>query len=117
MGGTVHFASGFRVGEVSQDSAIVWTRLTQEKERNWDGLVPSPLMSPTRVFVDFPDIPVSDWEGAVPGATGEIRRNPAVRRYADPIRGRASNARSGRHWRNSPKNWSAERARVFSLNR
>jgi len=73
MSGTVHFASGFRVGEVSQDSAIVWTRLTQEPERNWDGLVPSPLMSPTRVFVDFPEIPVSDWEGAVPGAAGKVR--------------------------------------------
>ena len=36
----VHFASGFRVGEVSQNSAIVWARLTQEPERNWDGLVP-----------------------------------------------------------------------------
>jgi hypothetical protein len=73
MNGTVHFASGFRVGEVSQNSAIVWSRLTQEPERNWDGLVPSPLMSPTRVFVEFPDIPVSDWEGSVPGAAGEIR--------------------------------------------
>jgi alkaline phosphatase D len=69
----VHFATGFRVGEVSQDSAIVWARLTADPERNWDGVVPSPLMSPTRVFVTFPDIPVSDWEGAVPGIAGEIR--------------------------------------------
>ena len=27
----------------------------------------------TRVFVEFPDVPASEWEGAVPGAAGEIR--------------------------------------------
>jgi alkaline phosphatase D len=73
MSGAVHFASGFRVGEVSQNSAIVWARLTQDPDRNWDGLVPSPLMSPTRVFVSFPDVPASEWEGAVPGKAGEVR--------------------------------------------
>ena len=28
---------GFRVGEVTQDSAIVWTRVTRDADRVWDG--------------------------------------------------------------------------------
>ena len=78
LAGDVYFATGFRVGEVSQDSAIIWARLTADSERNWDGVVPSPLMSPTRVFVKFPDIPASDWEGAVPGKAGEVRAGVAT---------------------------------------
>jgi len=74
----LHFASGFRVGEVTQDSAILWARLTAHPDRNWGGVVPSPLMSPTRVFVTFPDIPASDWEGAVPGRAGEVRAGIAL---------------------------------------
>jgi alkaline phosphatase D len=69
----VHFASGFQVGEVSSSGAIVWTRLTAEPERRWQGVVPHPLMSPTRVVTEFPAIAASEWEGAVPGAAGETR--------------------------------------------
>jgi alkaline phosphatase D len=68
-----YFASGAMVGEVTQDSAIIWTRLTAEEERNWDGLVPAPLMSPTRVVSISPDIPVWEWEGSVRGVSGEVR--------------------------------------------
>lgn len=68
-----HFASGFRIGEVAPDSAILWCRLTAHADRNWNGVVPSPLMSPTRVMVDFPDIPSSEWEGAVGGKSGDVR--------------------------------------------
>jgi alkaline phosphatase D len=71
--GPVYFATGCRVGEVSQDSALIWTRLTAEAERRWDGILPAPLMSPTRVVSPSPDIPASAWEGAVPGTAGEIR--------------------------------------------
>ncbi len=83
----LHFASGFRVGEVSQDSAIVWARLTAEAERRWNGVVPLPLMSPPRMSVTIPDIPTSDWEGAVPGRAGELRAGLAL-----------SPDRSGAHW-------------------
>ncbi len=69
----IHFASGSRVGEVSQDSAIIWARLTAEPERRWNGVVPMPLMSPTRVISESPEIPASAWEGAVPGAAGQLR--------------------------------------------
>lgn len=71
--GKVYFANGFKIGEVTQNSAIVWTRLTAAREANKDGVVPSPKMSKTRVFYNGPDIPVSHWEGAVPGAQGSVR--------------------------------------------
>lgn len=79
---TVHFASGCRVGEVDHNSAIVWTRLTAEAERRWEGVVPVPQMSPPRVISESPALPVAAWEGAVPGAAGQVRirwsRSPLV---------------------------------------
>ncbi|HVT73688.1 MAG TPA: alkaline phosphatase D family protein [Lacunisphaera sp.] len=69
----VYFASGCRVGEVAHDSAIIWTRLTAEAERRWHGVVPSPLTSRPREISESPAIPASDWEGAVPGAPGQVR--------------------------------------------
>ena len=69
----VYFASSCRVGEVSQDSAIIWTRLTLEPERRWNGVTPMPLMSPPRVISESPDLPATEWEGAVPGAAGQVR--------------------------------------------
>jgi len=35
-----HFASGVKIGEVDQSSAIVWVRLTQQSEANFDLLKP-----------------------------------------------------------------------------
>ena len=35
-GAGVHMANGIKIGEVTQDSAIVWTRLTRNAERNID---------------------------------------------------------------------------------
>jgi len=69
----VYFATGIKIGEVTQDSAIVWVRLTAAPEANRDGVVPNPHKSPTRVLVDVPDIPVSLWEGSAEGISGEIR--------------------------------------------
>ena len=71
--GVVYFASGCRVGEVSHNSAIIWTRLTAEAERRWHGVVPSPLTSRPREISESPNIPATAWEGAVPGAPGQIR--------------------------------------------
>ena len=34
-----HQATGTRVGEVTESSAIVWTRLTKHSQRNNDGVV------------------------------------------------------------------------------
>ncbi|MEX1098284.1 MAG: alkaline phosphatase D family protein [Planctomycetales bacterium] len=68
-----HMATGFKVGEVTQNSAIVWTRLTKDPERNWDGVrPPSPREEYVDEYVPSP-IKVDDREGAVPGARGDVR--------------------------------------------
>jgi alkaline phosphatase D len=64
-----HQATGFKIGEVTQDSAIVWVRLTEHSERNSDGVVRrgKPRMpSPT-------DAEVPKLEGAGPGMRGQVR--------------------------------------------
>lgn len=66
-------AMGFRVGEVTQTSAIVWTRITRDAERNWDGYrEPSKKQPKVDDYTPSP-INVNDREGAVPGAVGQIR--------------------------------------------
>ncbi|MCA9053688.1 MAG: alkaline phosphatase D family protein [Planctomycetaceae bacterium] len=60
---------GFRVGEVTQTSAVVWTRITRDKERVWNGFREpkgQPLDSPS-------DVPIESRDGAMPGASGEVR--------------------------------------------
>ena len=66
-------AMGFRVGEVTHDSAIVWTRITKNAERNWDGYRDPQKRTP-RVEEYTPDpIKVEDRDGATPGAPGAVR--------------------------------------------
>lgn len=74
----IHMANGIKVGEVDQDSAIVWTRLTQNAERNTDGLeftIPKtgekikkfkPMHQP-----DYPDLSIM--QGSVLGSTGDVK--------------------------------------------
>jgi alkaline phosphatase D len=69
----VHLAMGFRVGEVTPTSAIVWTRITAGAEPNWQGQPPSVRESPTRTMVQNDPIPIDAREGALPGAPGEVR--------------------------------------------
>ena len=69
----VYFATGFKIGEVTQNAAVIWTRLTTEPERNWEGVVFQPKDSRTRVMVDIPDIPVHEWEGSAAGTEGQVR--------------------------------------------
>ncbi len=63
-----YFASGVKVGEVDQDSAIIWTRLTLEKSANYE-LLPiftEGLKSHEKDNIDMPlDV--------VPRAEGEVR--------------------------------------------
>ncbi len=70
---SVYFATGYKIGEVTQNSAVIWTRLTAKPDRHWHGVVPNPHESPTRVLVEVPAIPVWMWEGSVPGTSGEVR--------------------------------------------
>jgi len=63
----VYIANGIKIGEVDQDSAIVWTRLTRHKERNVGGLAfdkKSEAVPEGRVL--------DDMEGSVPGIAGEV---------------------------------------------
>ena len=75
-------ATGFKVGEVTDASAIVWTRLTRHPERNpADGpMVTIRQAEGARgrrravVGIDFPDgATVADLKDAAPGAAGEVR--------------------------------------------
>ncbi len=66
-----HQATGVKIGEVTDTSAILWTRLTASTTRNQDGLVISgkvDLTAPKPVTV-----PVAALEGACPGAPGRVR--------------------------------------------
>ena len=75
-------ASGVKVGEVSANSAIVWTRLTREARRagpmfRVEGNAKTPEKS-------LP-APVEQLEGACPGAAGQVRVQLAVEGSSSPI--------------------------------
>ncbi|WP_438480462.1 sulfatase-like hydrolase/transferase [Oleiharenicola lentus] len=94
---TVFMANGAKAGEITHDSAIVWTRLTRNAERNLGGaafakvkgqLPPevendSKLTSyelnalrvsaPVSAEAQLAGRSLDDMEGAVPGAAGEVR--------------------------------------------
>lgn len=66
-------AMGFRVGEVTQNSAIVWTRITKHAERNWDGFREPSKREPKQEQYVPSSVKVADREGSVPGAAGQVR--------------------------------------------
>ena len=85
-----YFATGIRIGDVSQNEAIIWTRLTKNKVRINDGPLPISLyvrpdtgkrhLRETRRDEDgvvyFPQgFDINNIEGAVPGAEGEVNIN------------------------------------------
>lgn len=64
-------ATGTRVGEATENSAIVWTRLTKHPQRNNEGIV-----FPGKVNRKSPQpvtVPVEQIEGACPGIAGRVR--------------------------------------------
>jgi alkaline phosphatase D len=65
-----HQATGVKVGDVTSTSAIIWTRLTEDDERNWDGI--ERRGRPNR---DGPpeEIEPRELEGSTPGAPGHVR--------------------------------------------
>ncbi|HRJ07315.1 MAG TPA: alkaline phosphatase D family protein [Prosthecobacter sp.] len=66
-----HQATGVRVGEATDHSAIVWVRLTENGERNNEGFVfPKKGKKAKPVPVN---LPVKDIEGACPGMAGRLR--------------------------------------------
>ncbi len=68
-----HLAMGLRVGEVTQNSAIVWTRVTREPTRKWEGYREPRKREPKVNHFTPAEVKVEDREGAVPGAAGQVR--------------------------------------------
>ena len=68
----VHLAMGFRVGEVTQTSAIVWSRITAQPERVWDG--ERRVGRAGKKTVEYTEkIDVDGLQGAVPGTAGQLQ--------------------------------------------
>ncbi|MEL7499596.1 MAG: alkaline phosphatase D family protein [Planctomycetota bacterium] len=76
--GTVHGqddvfqGNGFKVGAVTQDTAIIWTRLTARPDIDWDATKWPEIKKPMN-----PALPegkqISDMLGAIPGAGGRVK--------------------------------------------
>ena len=80
------FGNGVHNGWADQESVVIWTRLTRNREMNREGakfLVPSPermkelLADPDREMILQAQLPeglgLEEMEGACPGAEGEVR--------------------------------------------
>ncbi|HIF34414.1 MAG: alkaline phosphatase D family protein [Pirellulaceae bacterium] len=71
-------AMGLRVGEVTQDSAIVWTRVTRDSERKWDGYREPKKRVPKENTYTPSNIDIDDRDGESPGAVGQVRLHYAT---------------------------------------
>lgn len=67
----VHMANGIKIGEVTANSAIVWTRLTQNSERIIKGKAFSEEIRKEKRSLPYDNLYAM--EGSVPGIGGEIR--------------------------------------------
>ena len=76
-------ANGIKIGEVSQNTAIIWTRLTKNAERKIDG-IPFKFIggkkshdNPKHYVYKEPQIPeghtLGEMQNVVPGAQGQVR--------------------------------------------
>lgn len=70
-------ATGTRVGEATDSSAIVWTRLTKKPQRNNDGVKFDKRAD--RNNKQPTEIPVEQIEGACPGVAGRVRLRYGLR--------------------------------------
>jgi alkaline phosphatase D len=70
--GGPHQATGTRVGELTENSAIVWTRLTRHAKRNNAGVVISGKVTDRKNF-EPTKVPRDEIEGACPGMPGRVR--------------------------------------------
>ena len=83
LAGGVFQGDGIKIGEVTSEAAIIWTRLTATPEAKWDGAAFLPPQLPPGEdpadgnFAGSTQIPaglgLSDMAGALPGAAGEVR--------------------------------------------
>ncbi len=73
-GGALHQAMGTRAGEVTDRSAIVWTRFTAAAVRNNAGkVIPGRVKGAKKDKPAEVSVPVEQLEGACPGAPGRVR--------------------------------------------
>ena len=68
-----HQATGVKVGEISDTSAIVWVRLTADSTRNTEGTLVKGRPEKGRAEVLPPGLKIEDVEGSCPGAPGKAR--------------------------------------------
>ena len=68
-----YLAMGERVGEVSDHSALIHTRLTKFAERNANGLAFEPMKNSAQAQFAPADKSIDEFEGACPGAAGRVR--------------------------------------------
>lgn len=68
----VQMANGIKIGEVTPSSAVIWTRLTQNAERNINGKpFPYNVNRKKKKSLHFDNLNIM--EGATPGVSGEVR--------------------------------------------
>jgi len=70
---SVYLTMGFRVGEVTQTSAVVWTRVCSVPVRRKDGIRDVGRPGPKSAEYLPLEHPVTEFEGSVPGAEGAVR--------------------------------------------
>jgi len=69
--GKVYQANGIKIGEVTQDSAIIWTRLSKNPSANTNG---EKFPKVSKEAVQIPNgKKLEDMEGAVPGTKGKVK--------------------------------------------
>lgn len=69
-----HQAMGTRVGEITDRSAIIWTRISAAPVRNNEGnLIPGRTQDYPSKQLPKANVPVGQLEGACPGAPGRVR--------------------------------------------
>lgn len=68
----VHFTTGFKIGEITDHSAVILTRLCKYDKAN--PIVHKQKGAPMRTPINFDDsMPVIDMDGAVEGTFGEVK--------------------------------------------
>lgn len=73
-GPVCHQATGTRAGEITDQGAVVWTRLTAAATRNVDGkLIPGRAENYKPGHLPEVTVPVEQLEGACPGMPGRVR--------------------------------------------
>lgn len=79
-------ATGVKVGEVSESSAVIWTRLTAAEVRRADGLVKEGRPDKTEPGEEINQLDPKDLHGSAPGAEGRIRlRYDSNINFFDPV--------------------------------